>query len=171
MALEIVTLGEARDFLQFDDGDTAEDAKLLDFITGVTPVVEREVGPVVAREVTDIIYPTQTSEYPFIALPQSPVVSLTSGALLRDDSTVDVSAMVADSGVLFTKDGSALPGEPWSLTYVVGRADVPQNIKMGALEILDLAWDTQRESDAPAFLISYRAAAWLKPDILSLGFA
>lgn len=169
--LDIVSLLEARDFLGFDSGDSSDDGKLLEFITGITPVVEREVGPVVARTVTDIIYATQTSACPMVTLPQWPVVSLTSGALLRDDSAVDVSAMVTDKGVLFTKDFTPLPAGPWRLTYVVGRSPVPENIKNGALEILDLAWATQREQDAPAFLVSYRAMAWLKSGVLALGFA
>ena len=151
-----------------DAGDTEEDGELGEFITGVTPVVEREVGPVVARVETDLIVPCGGGPVP---LPQWPVVSITSGVLLRDGSSVDVSKMVADRGMLFTSDGSSLPSVPWRLTYVVGHSPVPQNLKLGALEILDLAWATQRDQDPPAFLISFRAMAWLKPDPPLPGFA
>jgi len=166
--LDIVTLPAAKKFLGMDDGVTDEDLQLADFITGITPVVEREVGPVVAREVTDIIYPSSNLPVP---LPRWPVVSITAGALLRDSSAVDTSKMVFDNGMIFTSDSSPMPSEPWRLTYVVGRDPVPQNLRLGALEILDLAWATQRDQDPPAFLISFRAMAWLKPDPPLPGFA
>jgi hypothetical protein len=167
--LDIVTLTEARTFLNFDDDSSSDDDdELQGFITALTPVVEAEVGPVVSRETSDIIYPTGGA----VPLPQWPVVSLTSGVLLHDDSVVDVAGMTADKSMLFMTDGSSLPFEPWTLTYVVGRESIPANIRQGALEILGLAWETQRgEGDLPAFLIPYRAAAWLRPTPALPGFA
>ncbi len=105
------------------------------------------------------------------ARPSWPVLSVTSGTYLSDSSTVDVSKMVADNGMIFQSNGSAMPYRTWTMTYQEGRAEVPDGIKKGALEVLQLAWATQRTKDAPAFLIPYRAAAWFKPHARKLGFA
>lgn len=165
-ALDIFTLQEAKDFLNIED--SSDDAELAGFISGVTAVVEDVVGPVVPRPVTSIFYPTQERAIP---LPVWPVISLTSGQLVRNGSPVDVTNMVIDRGALWMKNYAILPVEPFTLTYQAGRATTPDNIKKGAQEILKLAWASQRNSDAPAFLISYRAMAWLQPEATSLGFA
>jgi hypothetical protein len=66
----------------------------------------------------------------------------------------------------------ALPGAyDLQVTVTVGMVPIPENIKSGAKEILDLAWATQRGKDRPAFLVSYRAQAWLSNSEQSLGFA
>lgn len=171
-ASDLVTLEEAKSFLNIPDDVTDDDTELGGFISGITRPVENLVGVVVQRSVTDILYPSSGLTIP---LPRWPVVSLTSGVLLRNGGPVDVSNMVADRSVLWMKNYAIFPVEPWALTYLAGQvadtASVPQNIKYGALEVLKLAWATQRGADAPAFLVSYRAEAWLSPDELLLGFA
>lgn len=167
-ALDIVTLDEARAFLNIDSDDSAEDSELGSFITAITDVVEAEVGPIVPRSKSSIIYTCGELEYP---APDWPIVSLTSGAYLDDSTAVDITRLIFDRGVLLTNNASPLPGRPWTLTYSAGRAVTPDSIKKGALEVLKLAWGTQRGQDAPAFLIPYRAAAWFKSSQFSLGFA
>ncbi len=176
--LDLLTLAEARKFLNIDGADTSEDDELADFITGITPVVESGdanwsgIGPVVLRSRSTIIYGASANAVP---APVWPIDSLTSGAYLLDDSPVDVSAMVVDQGLILTKDGSALPLRPWTLTYQAGfvadTASVPQNIKKGAAEILRLAWASQRLSDPPAFLVPFRAMHWFGANTFALGFA
>lgn len=166
--LEIVTLADAKAFLNMDPSVTSEDDELQSFITAMTDVVEAEVGPIVQRAlVADIDGLCGTTITP----PTWPVISVTSGTYLLDSSDVDVSKIVPRKGVLTTIDGSWLPLSPWVATMQVGRTDIPDSIRSGALEVLKLAWATQRGSDAPAFLISYRAAAWFKPTAYALGFA
>lgn len=168
-ALDIVTLAEARAFLNIADSDTSEDVELQVFITGMTDIIEAEVGPVVARsETAGIDGSVGLSEIP---APKWPMVSITSGTYLSDSSAVDVTKMVGRKGLIVTIDASPLPLQPWTLTYQAGRSAIPSSVKQGALEVLKLAWATQRGKEAPAFLISYRAAAWFRPKALALGFA
>lgn len=171
--LDLLTLAEARAFLNIADIDTSENDELAAFITGLTPVVEAEVGPVVQREETAIV--NTAGNCWMFAAPKWPVTSVVSGAYLDDETDVDVTKMIADKGMILTSDASPMPFRPWTMTYVAGIVDdtasVPQNIKSGAGEVLKLAWATQRGKEAPAFLISYRAAAWFNPSAFALGFA
>ncbi len=173
--LDLVTLTEAREFLNIDSDDTVDDTEIQGFITAITPVVEAEIGPVVERTETAIIY--DSGCYNAIPAPRWPISSLTSGSYLDSSGSVDITNMIADSGLLVTTNGAAFPAKAWTLTYVPGRAAntaaVPLGIKKGALEVLSLAWGSQRvPGQAPAFLISYRAAAWFKPyKSGSVGFA
>lgn len=158
----ILSLDEAKAALNIRSTDTAQDDELRDILEGVTAVIEDVVGAVARRTVTSTIYPTVYScEY---KLPVSPVVSITSAALVRDASAQTVTTWTAVGGILRTSDYSPLPSEPFTITYVVGRPDLPANIRRAALEILRTAWASQRASEPPPFLISYRAQAWLAPD-------
>lgn len=172
-ALDIVTLVEAREFLKPRAGDTGSDDEMQRFITRLTPAVETEVGPVVQR--AEIAAIDGACGFCETSAPKWPMVSVTSGTYLSDGSAVVTSKMVSRKGLIVTTDGSPLPLRPWTMTYLAGRvantAAVPGNIKGGALEMLKLAWATQRGQDAPAFLVSYRASAWFKSDQYALGFA
>lgn len=69
---DILTLAEAKAFVNATD--TTHDAELPAFITAITAVIENEVGPVVAREVTETLYPTGA----VLFLSHSNVISVTS---------------------------------------------------------------------------------------------
>jgi hypothetical protein len=85
---------------------------------------------------------------------------------------VDLTGYTFDQGILRPPYSGTLPTTPWTLTYVVGIPSLPANIRMGALEILELAWNSQRgNGEAPTFLIPYRAQAWLGSYTQALGFA
>lgn len=171
----IVSLAEAKDFLDIDDSD--EDDLLRGMLEGITAVVEdgdgksfAGVGPVVRRTVTTRIPGDGREGY---MLPYTAIVSLTSGAYVSDASAVTLTSYTFTDGILRPAYGGRLPSADWTLTYVVGRPDLPANIRMGALEILREAWDSQRGSrEIPsAYLIPYRAQAWLGGDSQALGFA
>lgn len=167
-ALDIVTLAEAKTFLNIEADETDEDDELQSFITAMTNVIEAEVGPVVQREETAIMDGSWSNG---VKAPRWPIVSVTSGAYLSDDQVVDVTAMVPSKGLIVARNGASMPSVSWQMTYQAGRPSIPSHIKKGALEVLKLAWATQRGQEAPAFLISYRAAAWFKGESFSLGFA
>ena len=165
--MPILSLPEARAALSLRDADDERDALIVEFCAGVDAVVEGYLGDwVVAREVT-IDAPASG------VLPGRSVVSVVSGEYRDGSGAVDVSGMyVTDAGILATSDGSALPSRPWRVTLEVGSDEVAAGIKRGAAEILVQAWATQRGGDAPpAFLVPYRAAAWLDPHALVGGFA
>lgn len=172
----IVSLDEAKDFLDITTDD--EDDLLRAMLEGVTAVVEggdgRDfpgVGPVVRRTVTTTLRGTRYGTAGF-ALPHTHIISLTSGAYSSDASAVDLTGYTFADGILRAAYGGYLPSTDWTLTYVVGRASLPANIRMGALEILKLAWNSQRGSDEGVpFLVPYRAQAWLGSEQQVLGFA
>lgn len=164
----ILSLAEAKAALNIRPADTDQDDELRDMLEGLTSVVEKEVGAVVRRTRTSILRPCGDWRLP---LPYSPVISATSATLVRDASSVDVTGWYADGSLLYCGTTGFFPYEPFTLTYVVGRPDLPANIRKGAVEILRLAWASQRASEPPAFLIPYRAAAWLAPEQQTLGFS
>lgn len=180
--MALLTLDEAKAALNLVDVDPARDDLLLDFITGVTSVVEAEVGWVDQR--TEVLkirqgdWPRRNNcewSYEF-ALPGRNVISLTSGVDDRSGLSIDVTGMyVSDGGVLRYVSGAALPLQPWTLTLVVGMTTVPPAIKRGAAEVLIEAWATQRgpgpAGDARSFLIPRRAAAWFAGYETGPGFA
>lgn len=161
---ELLSLDEAKDVLRIRDVKVERDDLLQDFVNGITTVIEEIVGPVSEQTVTVDVMRSGTE----VVLPYMNVISLTSGAYIADSTVVDVTGMyVASGGILRNTDGSQLPSTPWRLTLIAGMADVPEAIKRAAGEILILAWATQRQipgandDAAPAFLIPYRAEAWL----------
>lgn len=159
---ELLSIYEAKEVLRLRDDKPERDDLLQAFVDGITTVVEEIVGPVSEQTVTVDI---RRSGYE-VVLPYMNVISLTSGVYIADATTVDVTGMyVASGGILRNTDGSQLPTSEWRLTMVAGMATVPAAIQRAAGEILILAWATQRQipgsDEAPAFLIPYRAAAWL----------
>lgn len=167
----IVSLGDAKAFLNIAATDTGQDEELRGFIEALTAPVEKICGSVIRRTVTDHIRPRCADR---AALPHSPVISVTSAALVSDDTAVDVTTWYVVGNVLYTTDGTALPSEPFTLTYVVGRTDLPANIRLGALYVLKLAWRSQRGNNPDSFmpfLVANAAQEWFAGDEQLLGFA
>lgn len=172
----IIGLAEAKSHLNLDDTNAARDDELRAMLEGVTAVVEGGdggefpgVGPVVRRTVT-----TRSagggSEW---VLPYSNVLSLTSATYENGGGSISLAGYTFDdAGVVRLSNGGCLPSEAWNLTYVVGRPSLPPNIRMGALEILEDAWDSQRRGgERTPFAVSYRAKALLGSETKALGFA
>jgi hypothetical protein len=170
----IVSLADAKRHLNIPASETSNDAELREFIEAVTRPIEAKVGPIVRRTVTTTIQPCYEQA---VALPYFPVISLTSGAVVRDNSAVTVTSLVVETGgILRDKGFSPLPFEPWTLTYVVGRPVIPAEIRNATLNILKDLWTSQRGSAGSVasrlgFLTSYQALDELKSDMQLLGFA
>lgn len=162
--MALITLTEAKTFLNIQDGAT--DAEVTAVIAAVTRLVEREVGPIDTRTVTSVVDSNGRAALPFTNVTAvTAITNRTSGA------TVSLTGISTDKSVLRYTTGTPLPSGELSVTYTVGLAAVPDNIKYGALEVLKLAWAAQVNAELPAFLMSYRASAWFAPDQVSLGFA
>jgi hypothetical protein len=167
----IMSLAEVKDYLQKEALVVDDDDKLRSFIAALTPVVEKYCGAVVRRIRTSIVRPYCTGEP--IALPFSPVISLTSAALLRDGSALVTTGWYTDGPMLYPGVSGYFPLEPFTLTYVVGRPDLPDNIRLGALYVLKLAWRSQRGNNPDTFmgfLVANAAAEWFAGDRQLLGF-
>jgi hypothetical protein len=165
----IISLDEARDYLNFDAAQTVNDEELRLFVEAVTKAIEKHVGPLTRRTVT-----TTINHYgPCVPLPFDPL-SLTSAVLVRDGSTVNITNMVVENGVLRSKTYAPLPSEPWTLTCVVGRAVIPANIRIAAGQVTKDLWSSQRgaggrragqgELTRLAFVMSYQALEGVEPD-------
>jgi hypothetical protein len=170
----IVSLADAKRHLNIPATETGYDAELREFIEAVTTPIEAKVGALIRRTRTTTIYPCYDQT---VALPYFPVLSITSGAIIRDGSAVTVTSLVVETGgVLRDKGFSPLPFEPWTLTYVVGRPVIPAEIRNATLNIIKDLWTSQRGSAGSVasrlgFLTSYQALDELKPDMQLLGFA
>lgn len=146
-APDIVDLAAAK--AQVNITDSSSDTELAGFISAVTAVVERHVGAVIHRSVTEVF----DGGRPVLLLTATPVVSITS--VTESGGLVDPSGytFAAASGVLTRVAGTAqqtfLQGiQSVSVTYVAGQAAntaaVPGHVRLGALVILQHLWETQR---------------------------
>ena len=104
-------------------------------------------------------------------LPFANVISIQSVTIRATGTTVTTTGIVVDGTRIKYASGASLPYGDLTIAYTVGMTVVPSNIKYGALEILSQAWATQRNKEVPAFLIPYRAEAWLMPHDRMDGFA
>lgn len=157
--MPILGLEQAKAALSIRDANTDRDTLVVEFSEAVDAVVEQYIGNWVARREITIDVP------PGGILPGTNVVSLMSGEYIDGSGPVDVSGMsVSSAGILTGASGSSLPSGAWRLTLQVGLDEIPAAIKRGAAEILIEAWKTQQGGDAAgAFLVPFRAAAWLDP--------
>ena len=106
-ATDLFTLDEAKKQLNIDPDNTDSDAELAGYVSGVTRVVERYVGAVVHRTMTER-FDGGRSE---LLLSHIPVASVTSVA--DGGTAVDASGYtVTESGVLSRVAGPATPRSP-----------------------------------------------------------
>lgn len=150
-ATDLFTLDDAKDQLNIDLDNTASDAELAGYVSGVTRVVERYVGAVVQRSVTEV-FDGGRCEVLLSNIPVASVTSVTdSGATLDGDAYT-----VSKSGVLSRGAGTArtlfLPGiQSVEVEYVPGQVadtaavatDLP-DVRLAGLIIIQHLWETQR---------------------------
>ena len=141
-----VTLANLRDHL--DVKATTADAELLRFLAAAINNVEKIVGPLGVRNVTEY----HQSPGSVIILRQSPVVSITQVrpfgwagagiALLAATYRLD-----ADAGLLHLQNYAS--GEV-EVTYVAGRTTVPEDIDTAVMIVAGRLWETQRGNSPSA---------------------
>ncbi|MFB7711589.1 hypothetical protein [Streptomyces sp. NPDC056105] len=141
--MAMLTLAEAKAQLDIETG--TDDVELQAYIDGLGPVIERYVGPVEIRTVTE-----QVDGWKLIALTQAPVVSLVSLTPVLDGGLAVSLAEVTvnpDSGVVRRRDGAPFYGGPWTAVYSAGRVaeggDIPPTISLAARILLQHLWRTQ----------------------------
>lgn len=156
-ATDIVTTAETKTHLNITD--SSSDTELGGFISAATAVVERYVGAVVNRSVTEVFDGGRA----VLPLSHTPISSITS---VTDSGTALTSsdyAFNSVSGVLTRVAGSFPLAFLWgvqsvSVTYVAGRvaatADVAgsyPDFRLAALIIIQHMWETQRPAAQGAF--------------------
>lgn len=124
---------------QLNKGSVVDDAELRTFIAASCAIVERYVGPVGVRTVTE-----QACGYQW-ALTSYPVVSLTSVTPVYSGlvSWAVGDLVVSQAGVVSHGLGLDLGG-PYNVVYKAGDTQVSPNIGLAARIILQHLWATQR---------------------------
>lgn len=145
--MALLTLEEAKE--QLNITSSSSDVELQAYIDSLTAVVERYVGPVEQREVSETVEGGAV-----VCLRRTPVVALTAFTpLLTGGTSVEVVDVVVDgsTGIVRRVDGGRLTGGPWTVTYTAGRGEVPATINLAARMLLQHLWRTQNSARAPVF--------------------
>ncbi|MFI8294439.1 hypothetical protein ACIGCZ_00680 [Streptomyces nigra] len=175
----ILSLREAKQHLKIPLTETTDDDEIRDWNEACTRAVERFVGPVAIRTVTEDVRFTSGRA---LILTRTPAIELTSAvALVAGGTTYDVADLHLDghTGIVTRADGGILYG-PLRFTYVVGRTFVPANLRGAARIILQHLWRTRQGPGRPqrgvddfdvteplpglGFAIPNRAVQLLDPD-------
>lgn len=198
----LLTLAETKTHLNIPTGDTSHDTEIQGFIDAATPVVEDITGNVTGTTYTAEEY--DPHGLPFVVLRHVPVSSVTTiveywaNTAYTLTQVADPSAGVAysytidlDSGRIVRRDSNAgVRNFPVGLgavrvTYIAGRATVPANVRLGALEIVRHNYQLTQQGGRPAFggaaedmswtpsgfAIPTRAYEWLAPTRTAPGIA
>lgn len=161
--MSIASLAEAREYLNFTT-DTSHDAELQRFIDAADPVVEDIVGPVTSVQVTE----WYDGGNPYIVLRKNPVISIESvneyqGAVAHTLTVAASPDLAGTYTYTFDPDGilyRAVPaGRSWfasgagniKVVYTVGRASIPPNIKLAALELIRHLYQSTQQGGRPQF--------------------
>ena len=146
----LVSLGEAKEYLQINTVDRSRDARLLRFIEQLTPVIEHITGPVIQRLISE----TYDGGGPWIALRNHPILSVNNVTEFRANIPYILQQVTTpDQGTIYsymfeppgrivrrTVGGgmTAFPSGSDSVfvTYTAGRSTVPANITQAACELV-----------------------------------
>ncbi|MGH3097874.1 MAG: hypothetical protein ACRDMV_17975 [Streptosporangiales bacterium] len=137
-----MTLPDAKAALGIGSDYTDDDDELQDYLDGIGTAVEEYKGVVVEqREVSQKIWLRAATSF---VLSSVPVISLTSVDTVDGSRSWQPDGFDVDevSGLVTVLSGS-VTGRV-TATYDAGYAEVPANIKRGALVILQHVWETQR---------------------------
>jgi hypothetical protein len=156
----IVSLGDAKEYLNIPATSHAHDRALIEMIVDSTGVIEDICGPVLQRSVTE--WPRGGT--PYISLKAKPVISVESvtewlGAVEYDLALVDDPAdgtpysvqCQPEIGLLVRRTAGGgtqpFPDGPQSVkvVFTAGRLSVPGSIRRGNLELLRFWWDETQE--------------------------
>lgn len=181
----IVALGDVKDALGIVSADRTQDAELLRITSGIIPVVENIVGPVVSRACDEWHDGGGTS----IRLRNRPVISLTSVTEYRGPTPYTLSVVATpDVGTTYSVmldstfgrvtrrsaggGVTAFPGgtDTVHVVYTAGRATVPPNIRDGAIELIRVNYQQTQLGGAPPFGQTASPDTFADPGQFILGF-
>lgn len=158
-ALDLVSLADAKGQLNIPLADVSSDAELAGFIAAATDPIERIIGPVIARSVTEVWDGGRSQ----LLLRKPPVLSITA---VTDTGTVLAASdykLNGPAGILSRVAGPSLlpflPGiQSVTVVYQAGQAadiaavtaNLP-NVRLAAMIIIQHLWQTQRPAAAGPF--------------------
>lgn len=136
--MAVVTLPEAKAYLNISS--TTSDAELGEFIARAVAAIGSKCGPLEATEKTSRV----RGGWSALALPVTPVLSLTSITPLGGTALTVDDYLVTPGGIVEPEAGGWFGSRWYDVVYQAGRAAVPDDLKLGVLELLRHLWDTQR---------------------------
>lgn len=174
----LVGLSEVKEHLGRTDTD--DDEELRRVLAAATGVVEGLIGPVARRTVTETHYGASTP----LVLRYAPVLSVTSMSDTYGSTYVSTDwDLHSASGLLRTAYGGSF--SRWSgdvtVTYVVGRSEVPPAVRLATLELVRHMWESQSggggdrpdypgqefdQAPSAGYLVPNRVAELLRPYLL-----
>lgn len=145
--MPLITVADAKAELQIAPANVTFDAELAVYVDATTDLIERYIGPVENRSVTETVRGGSA-----LVLSQVPVVSITS---ITDPRGLRAAVAAADvflnpsSGVIRPKLYSEF-SDPVVVVYTAGRsvsgATIPAAIQLAARIVVAHLWQTQRGS-------------------------
>ena len=157
----IVELDDVKDFLNIRSSDRSHDGELLRFIAGCGPVVEFIVGPVLPRVFQNELYDGGSS---FLSLRHRPVISVSEVIEYRGPVPWLLEQVPsADQGTIYSYEfeppgrivrrnvgggTQTFPGgmETVRVTYTAGYQTIPQNIRLGMLELVRVNYQETQQA-------------------------
>lgn len=135
----VISLAEAKAQLNITGND--DDDEIAGMVRAVTAVCERHVGALARTTYAE----THSGGYRLV-LNHAPVTSVASVTPILNsgvDQTVADLDVDGPTGIIRRIDGAYMCG-PFHVTYTAGRAEMPANVRLAALIILQHLWETQR---------------------------
>ncbi|WHM32446.1 hypothetical protein OH540_21320 [Streptomyces sp. BPPL-273] len=180
----LMSLATGRKHLKKAPNDTADDEEIRDWIEACTRAVEQFVGPVVVRQVSDVLRFSSARSVALTLIPALDIVAVTQLRAGGPAYTVDDLVLDPETGLVEHADGGLLYG-PLRVDYRVGRLIVPANFRNAGKIILQHLWKTRQGPGRPqrgvddydvteplpglGFAIPNRAVQLLDPDRLPPG--
>lgn len=144
----LLSLYDAKLTLNYDQTVTIDDDELTDYLEPVTSLIEKLIGPVIPRSVTETVQFARSS----FSLRKPPVISLTSiTPVLTNGIAYSVSDFTPLSGgQVVRQDGTWLVEGPYTVVYQAGRTGaIDPDILQAARLLLQHFWRTQRGQGRP----------------------
>lgn len=136
--MAVVTLGEAKAHLNITA--TTSDTELETFIDRAEAAVVARCGPLAPVAVTSRV----RGESNILALPTTPVISLTSITPLNASALTVTDYLVSEGGNVEHVIGAWFLARWYTVTYQAGRTTLAEDLRLGILELIRHMWDTQR---------------------------
>lgn len=162
----LVNLGDAKAHLNIASTDRSHDAEILRMLDGITPVVEFLTGPILQRRYVNETYDGGTSR---IVLRHRPIVSVESVTEYRGPIAYGLQQIATpDEGTIYSymwdpmgeivrrTVGGGITSFPagfrqvW-VTYTAGYTSVPQNVRLGTLELLRVNYQQTQQGGRPQY--------------------
>jgi len=141
-----LTRNEAKDHLNIAATVTSYDPEIDSFIARAESAVETRCGPLLAEPVTARVRGSR----PLLSVSQTPILQLTSVTPVGGSplTLADLVVERPNAGVIEYESGGRFGSRWYDVAYSCGwaatAAELPEDLKLGTLELLRHLWGTQR---------------------------